>query len=208
MSATRHLPVVSAWVNERAREERERERIVVGYYRQPRPDPDETPEDDPSEEESLDVDDDASEPEPESQGRPDRHTHRQVRHAGGSPRPLTPDELDELDASLAPTDHPRPRTRGECADGVRPCPYAACTYHLYLDVDENGAIRANFPSVGPDEMVGDSCALDVADRGAHSLDDVGDVMNLTYERVRQIEELAVRKMKRSHDLKVAFEERE
>lgn len=29
----------------------------------------------------------------------------------------------------------RPRTRGECRDGFRPCPFVACKYHLYLDIN-------------------------------------------------------------------------
>src|SRR5690242_9520574 len=28
----------------------------------------------------------------------------------------------------------RPRTRGECAEGARPCPFLTCVHHLYLDV--------------------------------------------------------------------------
>lgn len=84
--------------------------------------------------------------------------------------------------------HPggRPRTRAECVDGPRPCPYTGCRHHLYLDVSPDGAIKINFPDIGVEEM-SESCALDVADRGPHSLSQVGHLMNLTRERLRQLE---------------------
>lgn len=92
-------------------------------------------------------------------------------------------------------DYERPATRGDCerlrgvdAEGrPNPCPFVSCRFHLYLDVNEaNGGIKLNFPDLEPHELA-DTCALDVADRGEHKLEDVGDRMNITRERVRQIE---------------------
>lgn len=84
----------------------------------------------------------------------------------------------------------RPRTRAECCNGPRPCPWVACRHHLYLDVDpELGSIKLNFPDIEPDEMV-ETCSLDVAERGPQILDVVGALMNLTRERGRQIETFA------------------
>jgi hypothetical protein len=34
----------------------------------------------------------------------------------------------------------RPRTRGDCKDGLRPCPYVGCSHHLLFDVDEYGSL--------------------------------------------------------------------
>jgi hypothetical protein len=85
----------------------------------------------------------------------------------------------------------RPRTRGECEEGVRPCPFVSCKYHLYLDASRvNGSIKLNFPDLEVGEMQ-DSCTLDVADGGGATLERVGHLMNLTRERVRQVEQIAL-----------------
>lgn len=89
----------------------------------------------------------------------------------------------------------KPTVLLDCAEGPRPCPYVSCKYHLYLDVTEEGAIKLNFPDLEVWEMV-DSCALDVADRGGTSLHEVGAVMNLTRERVRQILDVVFRKLRK------------
>lgn len=88
-----------------------------------------------------------------------------------------------------------PTTRGDCANVVRPCPHVSCKHHLYLDVsDKTMSVKINFPDLEPDELPPDgSCALDVADRGGMTLENVGAIMNLTRERVRQIEERAIAK---------------
>lgn len=99
----------------------------------------------------------------------------------------------------------RPKTRAECLNGPRPCPWVSCKYHLYLDVDpKTGSIKLNFPDIEPHEMV-ESCALDVADRGPASLDKVGLIMNLTRERIRQLEASAAEKIRMT---KLAVEYRE
>lgn len=86
-----------------------------------------------------------------------------------------------------------PLVRGDCVDGARPCPLVSCRYHLYLDVTEAGSIKFNFPDVEP-EALEYSCALDLADRGGLPLEDVGAVSNLTRERVRQVELIALTKL--------------
>lgn len=80
----------------------------------------------------------------------------------------------------------RPKTRGECIDGPRPCPFVGCRHHLYLDVSETtGSIKINMPDLEPWE-VEQSCSLDVADEGRHTLEEVGALINTTRERVRQL----------------------
>jgi hypothetical protein len=84
-------------------------------------------------------------------------------------------------------DYERPVHRSECREGVRPCLYVSCRYHLYLDVNPvTGSIKINFPDKEPWELE-DTCALDVAERGGITLEEVGEIMNLTRERIRQVE---------------------
>lgn len=81
----------------------------------------------------------------------------------------------------------RPKTRAECIGSERPCPFVSCKHHLYLDVSaRTGAIKLNFPDLEVWEM-SETCALDVADRGGTTLEEVGAIMNLTRERIRQVE---------------------
>jgi hypothetical protein len=94
----------------------------------------------------------------------------------------------------------RPRTRAECADGPRPCPYVSCKHHLYLDVSaRTGAIKLNFPDLEVWELT-ESCALDVADRGGTTLEETGAIMNLTRERIRQVEVQALAKLDALDDM--------
>jgi hypothetical protein len=81
----------------------------------------------------------------------------------------------------------RPVTRADCVGGERPCPFVSCKHHLFLDVSaRTGAIKLNFPDLDVWEM-SETCALDVADRGGTTLEEVGAIMNLTRERIRQVE---------------------
>lgn len=63
-----------------------------------------------------------------------------------------------------------------CTD-VRPCPRTECRYHI-----ADGATPV--------------CALDVAGEGPHTLDEVGEFFGVSRERVRQIEVLALAKLKK------------
>ena len=81
----------------------------------------------------------------------------------------------------------RPLTRGDCVDAPRPCPWVSCRHHLYLDVHPlTGHLTLNFPDLDPDEIP-ETCSLDVADYEGITLDQCGQALNLTRERIRQIE---------------------
>lgn len=83
----------------------------------------------------------------------------------------------------------KPKTRGDCQKGginaVRPCQHAWCRHHL-------------------DKSTSESCALDVADRGEHSLEEIAELFGLTRERIRQIEETAVFKLKKHRSVLDTF----
>lgn len=89
----------------------------------------------------------------------------------------------------------RPRTRGECANVPRPCPFVSCKYNNYLHVEGD---RLKIPSsVDPDEVdPRTSCALDVAEYEGATLDDIAHAFGVSRERVRQIESKALAKVSR------------
>jgi len=110
---------------------------------------------------------------------------------------LTREELRVGALMYPPVDIPRPVSREECRGEARPCPWVACKHHLYLDVNpETGSIKINFPDLEPWELK-DTCALDVAERGGITLEEVGEIMNLTRERIRQVEVRGLLKLKMS-----------
>ncbi|TVR01483.1 MAG: DNA-binding protein [Deltaproteobacteria bacterium] len=114
-------------------------------------------------------------------------------------RRLTTHELEEAEDILGAVEHLRPSTRSECVDGPRPCPWVSCKFHLYLDVNpESGSIKLNFPDREVWEM-SETCALDIADRGGITLEEVGEILNLTRERIRQVEALGLDKLQSEYD---------
>ncbi len=94
----------------------------------------------------------------------------------------------ELEGIDKPSSDERPRVRSECPV-ARPCQWVSCKHNLYLDVHpENGSITFNFPELDPWEIPAErSCCLDVAELGGLTLEDTGVYVNLTRERIRQIE---------------------
>ena len=57
----------------------------------------------------------------------------------------------------------------------------------------------NFTDIEVWEMT-ETCALDVADRGGITLEEVGEIMNLTRERVRQVETAGLAKLSAIEDI--------
>jgi len=109
-------------------------------------------------------------------------------------RRLTKEEL-AIAEELSTVEIDRPVLRDVCATGMRPCPYVSCKHHLYLDVNpDTGSIKLNFPDLEVWEMA-ETCALDVADRGGITLEEVGEILNLTRERIRQVEVKGLQKLR-------------
>lgn len=91
--------------------------------------------------------------------------------------------------------HFRPSVRGQCAEGYRPCPYMSCRYHLGTDVLRNGSLRFPHGHEPADlETMPQTCALDVADGGGSSAEDVGAFLGLSAKRVARLEQEAARKL--------------
>lgn len=90
----------------------------------------------------------------------------------------------------------------------RPCPFVSCRHHLYLDVAKRGRIAVNHLVKRTPDVVKalltlpETCSLDVAEEpyldvtgGRHmTLKQIGDLLGITRERVRQIELEGLRKV--------------
>ena len=115
-------------------------------------------------------------------------------------RRLSKTELNRGKMLYPETEYWKPKSRQDCVDMERPCPYVSCKYHLYIDVHPvRGSIKVNFPDLEVWEMT-ETCALDVADRGGITLEEVGEIMNLTRERVRQVETAGLAKLAAIQDI--------
>lgn len=104
---------------------------------------------------------------------------------------------------------PEPPPRSECRDGPRPCPHYQCRHHLWAvearagrrqRADETTWRSAPTPVVLQHSP--ETCALDQVDAEPDGLDreKVGKLLGLTRERVRQIEEAVVEKLRRRRAL--------
>ncbi|HVE81214.1 MAG TPA: sigma factor-like helix-turn-helix DNA-binding protein [Myxococcales bacterium] len=110
-------------------------------------------------------------------------------------RRLTGDVDPEEEELLRYIDSQRPHTRADCMNGPRPCLFVSCKHNLYLDVNpETGSIKLNFPDKEIWELEY-TCALDVAEKGGITLEEVGEIMNLTRERIRQVETRGLMKLR-------------
>jgi len=73
----------------------------------------------------------------------------------------------------------QPRRRGDCRNVPRPCPFSRCRFSLLSE--------AKRPPSAP------SCSLDLADAGATTVEAVADVLGVSPERVRQVQQRALRR---------------
>lgn len=83
-----------------------------------------------------------------------------------------------------------PIYRRDCSGVPRPCPHLECRHHLWR---QDEAISQRCRSTPP--RGAESCALDVAENGPLELRAVGELMGLSHERVRQIEHMAIAKLR-------------
>ncbi len=86
--------------------------------------------------------------------------------------------MSAVHLQILPETPSRPTVRGGCAALPRPCPFPDCRFHLAADS------RDREPFVY-------SCALDAADDGAHTPEEIAEILGITAGDVRAIEERAL-----------------
>ena len=97
-----------------------------------------------------------------------------------------------------------PKKRSECLNTSRPCPWLRCKHHMVW-------CTYDIKNMTNDEILDlifnlkETCTLDVADRGGVTLEEVGEIMGVSRERVRQIESSrlggAIRKLRSPEKVK-------
>ncbi len=87
-----------------------------------------------------------------------------------------------------------PRTRADCLDGLRPCPWVRCRHHLAVSVTAWGSLQITWPGLQIGEMLY-TCALDVVDEHPDglTLEQIGELLNVTREMARRVEAEALQK---------------
>lgn len=146
---------------------------------------------------------------------PARRTRRRVRR-----RQLL-EEAPQLDL-LAWHQVERPQRYGDCVGRPRPCPWFSCRHNLLFEVGTDGALsfgdtRQSIKNSGARDQarrwrtaeaaalrkwsqMKDTCALDVAARGWLNNEEIGELLGLTRERVRQMQADALRRVATGMDL--------
>jgi len=116
-------------------------------------------------------------------GAPPRHA---APRASGALSPRQGIRQTMAQAALYPEpQEPLPATRGDCADGPRPCPMVRCRYHLALEVSDAGTIRLRYPGREVWEME-HTCLLDLADQGPREIREIAQILGISEQSVGQI----------------------
>lgn len=82
-------------------------------------------------------------------------------------------------------------TRGACRRLAGPCPHTVCRFNLTSERRDN---RGAKPAQLHLPVVRETCALEAADQGGMTLEEIASRLSLTRERVRQIELGALKKL--------------
>ena len=85
-----------------------------------------------------------------------------------------------------------PINREQCKGNERPCPWVRCKMHLVFDTFPKLKSITDEQIVDKLLTIPETCCLDVVDSGGKTLREVGKIMGVTRERVRQIEGLSTK----------------
>ncbi len=116
---------------------------------------------------------------------------RHYRAGKGRPWPNTPAFHRACRKAVLAAHAETPWTRVDCAGLPKPCPRTRCRYHFQGDRARPGLTWSTAPTAP-------GCSLDWLDEhpGEHTLGEIGRVMGVTRERIRQIEARALKHLQR------------
>jgi hypothetical protein len=102
---------------------------------------------------------------------------------------------DSVEWAAALNARDRAKKRCDYLDSKAPfCPWVGCRFHLYLDIQTNGAIKVNHGDLEVWEIP-ETCALAATCADGMNKQEIGELLNLTRERVRQIEAEALERIR-------------
>jgi hypothetical protein len=104
-------------------------------------------------------------------------------------------EVDELTTELWAEGNwaERPRTRAGCLPVGEPCPFASCRHNLAVEV-EGTLVKLNHPGRDLGDLR-ETCSLRVADGPGVTVEEAGELLNLTDQSIRDIELRALAKLR-------------
>lgn len=85
----------------------------------------------------------------------------------------------------------KPKTRADCANVPRPCPYVSCKYNLGVEIDITGWPRLTDAKK--------SCMLDLIEKNPDgmTLDNIAEILRISKKQVRAELREALSKLKRT-----------
>ena len=101
---------------------------------------------------------------------------------------------------LYPEKPDRPKTRNDCRDGCRPCPFVGCFWNMYLTVTGAGSIRFRFPLLEPWEVPPEkSCLFDIIEANPDGVSQyrIEEYFGATRQRAQQVEKMGLTAMRQN-----------
>lgn len=94
----------------------------------------------------------------------------------------------------------RPKTRADCINGPRPCPWVGCRYHLFLEIRQggqgNGKLYFRWPGKELNECE-HTCALDLAEEPLTSYE-IAQILGVSHQAILYAERQALQRLAQTY----------